>query len=342
MLKEAIKKITLGENLSQEEAAMAMDDIMEGRATPSQIGGFLVGLRIKGETIDEITGCAFTMRNKAKKVILDGYAIDTCGTGGDGGRTFNVSTAVAIVAASCGVRVAKHGNRAVSGKSGSADVLEALGVNIEMSPEEVAETIRRTNLGFIFAPLYHLCMKNVAGPRRELGIRTIFNILGPLTNPAGVKGQVVGVYDRGLVESMAQVLENLGVKRAMVVHGLDGLDEITTTTKTLVSEVRDGRIVHYEIDPADYGIPYARHRDIAGNDASYNARLIVKIFKGEKGPARDIVLLNTAAALYIGNEAENIKEGLEKAAYAIDSGAAYEKLREFIEVSKTHGNMSIP
>lgn len=334
MLSEVLKKITSGEHLSQEEAAMAMDDIMEGRATPSQIGGFLVGLRLKGETISEITGCAVSMRMKAKKVMLDGYAIDTCGTGGDGGRTFNVSTAVAIIAAAAGVKVAKHGNRAVSSKSGSADVLEALGANIEMSPERVAECIRKTNMGFIFAPLYHLSMKNVAGPRRELGIRTIFNILGPLTNPAEVRGQVMGVYDRGLVRSLAQVLGNLGVQRAMVVHGLDGLDEITTTTRTIVSEVRDGRIIDYEIDPAEYGIPYAKLRDISGFDAAYNAKLIMRILKGEKGPARDIVLLNAAAALYVGNATESIREGLEKAAYTIDSGAAYEKLREFIKVSK--------
>nr|WP_207754221.1 anthranilate phosphoribosyltransferase [Caldicoprobacter guelmensis] len=333
-MSEVLKKIVSGEHLTQEEAALSMDYIMDGSATPSQIGAFLVALRMKGETIPEITGCALSMRLKAQKVVLDDYAIDTCGTGGDGGRTFNISTAVAIIAAAAGVKVAKHGNRAVSSKSGSADVLEALGIKIEMSPEMVVECIKRTHIGFLFAPHYHVSMKNVVGPRRELGIRTIFNILGPLTNPAGVKGQVLGVYDGRLVHSLAEVLINLGTQRAMVVHGLDGLDEITTTTRTMVSEVKEGEIIDYEIDPAEYGIPYAKPQDIAGADAEYNAELIKRILKGEKGPARDIVLLNAAAALYVGNDAESIKEGLEKAAYLIDSGAAYEKLKEFIRVSR--------
>lgn len=334
MLGEALKKIVSGEHLTQHEAALAMDDIMHGTATPSQIGAFLVALRMKGETIPEITGCALSMRLKAKKVELDGFAIDTCGTGGDGGRTFNISTAVAIIAAAAGVKVAKHGNRAVSSKSGSADVLEVLGVHIEMSPEMVRECIKKTHIGFLFAPYYHLSMKNVVGPRRELGVRTIFNILGPLANPAEVKGQVMGVYDGRMVHSLAEVLSNLGTKRAMVVHGLDGLDEITVTTRTVVSEVRDGKIIDYELDPAEYGIPYAELRDIAGGDAKYNAELITRILKGERGPARDIVLLNAAAALYIGNAAEDIREGFERAAYLVDSGAAYEKLKEFIRVSR--------
>ncbi|MFO7295571.1 MAG: anthranilate phosphoribosyltransferase [Caldicoprobacter sp.] len=340
MLSEALKKIVSGEHLTQQEAALAMDDIMDGNATPSQIGAFLVALRMKGETIPEITGCAVSMRLKAKRVELDDYAIDTCGTGGDGGRTFNISTAVAIIAAAAGVKVAKHGNRAVSSKSGSADVLEALGVKIEMSPEMVVECIKRTHIGFLFAPHYHVSMKNVVGPRRELGVRTIFNILGPLTNPAGVKGQVLGVYDRRLVHSLAEVLKNLGTQRALVVHGMDGLDEITTTTRTIVSEIKGGEIIDYEIDPAEYGIPYARLQDIAGGDAKHNAELIMRILKGERGPARDIVLLNAAAALYVGNAAESIREGLEKATYLIDSGAAYEKLKEFIRVSREVGHVS--
>lgn len=334
MLLEALKKVVSHEDLTEEEASLAMDDIMNGKATPSQIGGFLVALSMKGETIPEITGCAMSMRSKARKVEIRDYAIDTCGTGGDGGRTFNISTAVAIIAAAAGVKVAKHGNKAVSSKSGSADVLEALGVKIDMSPDKVKSCVDKAGIGFLFAPHYHLSMKNVAGPRRELGTRTIFNILGPLTNPAYVKGQVVGVYDVGLTRKIAEVLRNLGTKKALVVHGLDGLDEITTTTKTMVSEIKEGKIFDYEIDPQDYNIPYARLEDISGSDAQYNADLIIKIFKGERGAARDIVLLNAAAALYVGNAVEDIKEGLEKAAQVVDSGAAYEKLNEFVRVSR--------
>lgn len=334
MLLEALKKVVSHEDLTEEEASLAMDDIMNGNATPSQIGGFLVALSMKGETIPEITGCAMSMRSKAKKVEICDYAIDTCGTGGDGGRTFNISTAVAIIAAAAGVKVAKHGNKAVSSKSGSADVLEALGVKIDMSPDKVESCVAKAGIGFLFAPHYHLSMKNVAGPRRELGTRTIFNILGPLTNPAYVKGQVVGVYDGSLTRKIAEVLRNLGTKKALVVHGMDGLDEITTTTKTMVSEIKEGKIFDYEIDPQDYNIPYARMEDISGADEQYNADLIIRIFKGERGPARDIVLLNAAAALYVGNLVEDIKEGLDKAAQVIDSGAAYEKLNEFVRVSR--------
>lgn len=334
MLHELLKKVILKEDLTQEEAYMAMDTIMDGQATPSQIGGFLVALRMKGESVSEITGCAMSMRSKAKKVELDEYAIDTCGTGGDGGKTFNISTAVAIIAAAGGVRVAKHGNKAVSSKSGSADVLEALGVKIDMSPEQARECIRNIGIGFLFAPHYHLSMKNVAGIRRELGTRTIFNVLGPLTNPAYVKGQVLGVYDGKLTHVIAEVLKNLGTKKAMVVHGMDGLDEITITSNTIVSEIKDGKIVDYLIDPRDFGIPYASMEDISGADARYNADVILRIFKGEKGPARDIVILNSAAALYVGNVVEDMKEGVAKARYIIDSGAAYEKLNDFIKVSK--------
>lgn len=334
MLLEALKKVVSHEDLTEEEASLAMDDIMNGNATPSQIGGFLVALSMKGETIPEITGCAMSMRSKAKKVEIRDYAIDTCGTGGDGGRTFNISTAVAIIAAAAGVKVAKHGNKAVSSKSGSADVLEALGVRIDMSPDKVKRCVDKAGIGFLFAPRYHLSIKNVAGPRRELGTRTIFNILGPLTNPAYVKGQVVGVYDGSLTRKIAEVLRNLGAKKALVVHGMDGLDEITTTTKTMVSEIKEGKIFDYEIDPQDYNIPYARVEDISGSDAKYNADLIIRIFEGERGPARDIVLLNAAAALYVGNLVEDIKEGLEKAAQVVDSGAAYEKLNEFVRVSR--------
>jgi anthranilate phosphoribosyltransferase len=338
MLSEALKKIVSGAHLTEQEAALAMDDIMNGSATPSQIGAFLIALRMKGETIPEITGCAVSMRAKAKRVELDGYAIDTCGTGGDGGKTFNISTAVAIIAAAAGVNVAKHGNKAVSSKSGSADVLEALGIKIDMSPEMVVECIKKTRIGFLFAPYYHVSMKNVVGTRNELGVRTVFNILGPLTNPAGVKGQILGVYDGRLVHSLAEVLRNLGTQRALVVHGMDGLDEITTTTKTMVSEIREGRIIDYEIDPVDYGVPYAKPADISGGDAKHNAELIVRVLQGERGAARDIVLLNAAAALYVGNAAEDLREGLTRAAYIVDSGAAYEKLNEFVRISREVGH----
>ncbi|SHE41552.1 anthranilate phosphoribosyltransferase [Caldanaerobius fijiensis DSM 17918] len=334
MLHELLKKVVMKEDLTQEEAYMAMDAIMNGEATPSQIGGFLIALRMKGEVIPEITGCAMCMRSKAKRVELQEYAIDTCGTGGDGGKTFNISTAVAIIAAAGGVKVAKHGNKAVSSKSGSADVLEALGVKIDMSPEQAKKCIENIGIGFLYAPYYHLSMKNVAGPRKELGTRTIFNVLGPLTNPAYVKGQVLGVYDGGLTHVIAEVLKNLGTEKAMVVHGMDGLDEITITSNTLVSEIKDGEIIDYEIDPRDFGIPYARMEDISGADARYNAELIVRIFKGEKGPARDIVILNSAAALYVGNAVEDMREGIIKAKDIIDSGAAYEKLNDFVKVSR--------
>jgi anthranilate phosphoribosyltransferase len=338
MLCEALKKIVSGEHLTQQEASLTMDDIMNGSATPSQIGAFLIALRMKGETIPEITGCAMSMRLKAKKVEISDYAIDTCGTGGDGGKTFNISTAVAIIAAAAGINVAKHGNKAVSSKSGSADVLEALGAKIQMSPDMFVKCIKKTRIGFLYAPCYHTSMKNVAGLRRELGIRTVFNILGPLTNPSGVKGQILGVYDGRLVRSLAEVLRDLGTQKALVVHGMDGLDEITTTTRTIVSEIKEGKIIDYEIDPQDYDITYAKPDDLSGADAKHNAELIIRIFKGQRGPARDIVLLNAAAALYVGNAVEDLKEGLKKAAYIIDSGAAYEKLNEFIRVSREIGH----
>ncbi|HOA31513.1 MAG TPA: anthranilate phosphoribosyltransferase [Clostridia bacterium] len=332
MLDAMLKKIIMREDLSYSEAVDSMNAIMKGEATTSQVGAFLAALRMKGETVNEITGCAVAMRNSALKVEIEDYAIDTCGTGGDGGRTFNISTASAIIASCAGIKVAKYGNRAISSKSGSADVLNALGIKIQMTPEVFVESVNKANFGFLFAPYYHTSMKNVALVRRELGIRTVFNILGPVTNPAGVKGQVLGVFDKGLVSMLAEVLRNLGTKRAMVVHGLDGLDEVTTTTKTLVSEIKDGEITSYEIDPADFNIPYARLEDIKGGDAEYNAKIITDIFKGKKGFERDIVLLNAACALYVGNKVESINEGLVMAEYLVNSGAAMAKLEELREV----------
>ena len=263
MLKEAIAKLIEGKNLNEDEAISSLDCIMSGKATDAQIGSFITALRIKGETIEEVTGCAKVMREKAYKINpkID-YYIDTCGTGGDGSNTFNISTATAFVAAAGGVPVAKHGNRSVSSKSGSADVLESLGINIDVPPETAKECIEKVGIGFMFAPHFHKSMKYAAGPRKELGVRTIFNILGPLTNPANAKGQVLGVFDEKLTEPVANVLLNLGVEKAMVIHGLDGMDEITTTTRTKVSEVRDGSIINYYIDPEEYGFSLAKKEEL--------------------------------------------------------------------------------
>lgn len=335
MLQEAIKKIIEKKDLSENEAYVAMNEIMKGQGTESQIGAFLVGLRMKGEKIDEITGCAKAMRDNAIPVKLQSkFVIDTCGTGGDGGKTFNISTVVAIVAAAGGVKVAKHGNRAVSSKSGSADVLTELGFNIDLESEKAAKCIDEKGMAFLFAQKYHHAMKNVAPTRKILATRTIFNILGPLTNPGFVKGQVLGVYDKDLTNTLAQVLLNLGCEKALVVCGEDGLDEITTTTFTYVSEIRDGKVVDYVINPEQLGMNLATNEDIKGGSAKENAEVIVNILKGHKGHKRDIVVLNSAAALYVGNVSASIKEGIKLAEELIDSGKAYEKMNELIEYSK--------
>lgn len=335
MLKESIKKITENNDLTEDEAYKVIDEIMKGGAPASQVGAFLLGLRMKGETVEEITGSAKAMRDNALVVELDSdYAIDTCGTGGDGGKTFNISTAVAIIAAAAGVKVAKHGNRAVSSKSGSADVLQELGINIDLEPEKAKKLIDENGMAFLFAQRYHSAMKNVGPIRKELGVRTVFNILGPLTNPAFVKGQVLGVYDKNLTNTVANVLLRMGSERAMVVHGGDGLDEITTTTTTYVSEIKDGKVVDYTIEPQEYGIDKAEAADINGASAKENAEIIKSIFKGELGPKRDIVVLNAAAALYVGKVVENLKDGIVLAKEIIDSDKALEKLEELIEVSR--------
>lgn len=331
MLQEAIKKIVTGENLEEYEAEAAMNEIMSGNSSPSQIGGFLIGLRMKGETAEEITGCARSMRSNAVPLKpASDYVIDTCGTGGDGGKTFNISTAVAIIAASAGVKVAKHGNRAVSSRSGSADVLSELGFNIDISPDAAKMSIDEEGMGFLFAPKYHTAMKNVAPTRKELGTRTIFNILGPLTNPAFAKGQVLGVYEKGLTHTMAEVLYRLGGERAMVVYGEDGLDELSITGPTFVSELKDGTVKDYVVTPEEFRIPKAALKDISGGDAVYNAQIILNILKGEKGPRRDIVLLNTAAALYIGKLVKDMAEGIKLASRLIDSGEAFDKLEQLL------------
>jgi anthranilate phosphoribosyltransferase len=335
MIQNAIEKLINRLNLSEEEMIETMNVIMEGKATDSQIGGFLTALRMKGETIAEITGGAKVMRNKSVSVqINDRYAIDTCGTGGDGADIFNVSTVVAIVAAAAGVTVVKHGNRSVSSKCGSADVLERLGVNIDLQPEEVEKCVEELNLGFMFAPNYHKAMKYAVGARRELGVRTIFNVLGPLTNPAGVKGQVLGVFDAELTEVMAEVLKELGIERAMVVHGLDGLDEITITSKTKVSELKEGQILNYIIDPAEFNLPLAEAIELKGGGPEENTAIVLNILKGEKGAKRNLILLNAGAAIYIGKQAGSLKEGMDRAAEVIDQGLALDKLMEFIRLSQ--------
>jgi len=347
MIKEAINKVVHLQNLTEAEASAAMVEIMSGEATEAQIGSLITALRMKGETADEITGCARIMRRFATPIrvrsivdidredinVDDETIIDTCGTGGDGTSTFNVSTATAFVICSCGLRVAKHGNRSVSSACGSADVLEALGVNLNVTPEKVEECLSKIGIGFLFAPSLHGAMKYAIGPRRQIGIRTIFNILGPLTNPAGATAQVLGVYEEKLVEVIANVLNNLGTRKAWVVHGEDGLDEITISSGTLVAELKDGKVSIFKIDPSEFGIKKAFVSDLRGGNAVDNALIIRKILSGEKGPKRDIVLLNAAAGLYVGDKARDIKEGLNMAQDALDSGRAMEKLELLIKIT---------
>ncbi|MFH1957945.1 MAG: anthranilate phosphoribosyltransferase [bacterium] len=331
MIQEAIVKLCNGMDLSPEEMKTVFREIMDGDATPSQMGSFLTSLRLKGETIEEITAAAEIMREKMVKInVRSGKEtiLDTCGTGGSGTNTFNISTASAFTVAGAGVKVAKHGNRSASSHCGSADVLEELGVDIMMSPDKVAECVKKTGIGFLFARLFHPAMKNVAATRKEMGIRTIFNILGPLSSPAGADAHVLGVYDAPLVEVMANVLNNLKVKRAFVVHGTDNLDELTVTGPTLVAEVKAGKVSAYSIRPGDFGLKVYSLSELAGGDAQKNASLVLCVLKGEKGAKRDIVLLNSAAALVCAEKAEGIKEGIKLAEKSIDSGAALKKLEE--------------
>lgn len=336
MVRKVLEKLLHREDLSLEEMEQIMQLIMQGQLTHSQIAGFLTALRMKGETVEEITAAAKVMRQNVVSLgPFDEFTVDTCGTGGDQSGTFNVSTTVAIVSAASGLKVAKHGNRSVSSQCGAADVLEALGIHIQMSPEEVYECIQSTDIGFLFAPTFHPAMKHVAVPRRELGIRTIFNILGPLTNPAYANGQVLGVFSPNLTEVMAKVLKNLGTERALVVHGSDGVDEITLGGETLVSELRDGEVTSYSIYPSDFGLQTAPIEAIRGGGAQENAQIIQNILQGkEQGPKREVVLLNAGAALYVGKKAESIAEGIKLAKDLIESGKAYEKLEQWIEFSK--------
>lgn len=333
-----IKKLAEGKNLTREEAAQAMDMMLEGSVSEIQTAGYLTALRMKGETVDEIVGSVKAMKEKGGTVELSAKEyIDFVGTGGDGTNTFNISTTSSFVCAAAGVTVAKHGNRASSSKSGASDLLEGLGVNIMLEPEQTSECINTIGIGFMNAQKFHKAMKNVAGVRRELGIRTIFNMLGPLSNPSNAKRQVIGVFDSETVAVFSKVMQAMGVTDAVVVHGLDGMDEITTTAKTLVNEIKDGKITEYEIDPADYGIPYAKPEDLVGGTGAENAEITLAIFRGEKGPKRDIVLLNAGMGMYIGGRASSLKEGVRIAAETIDSGAAMEKLREMIELTNKLG-----
>lgn len=350
MIREAINKVVDRVDLEEEEMVQVMEEIMSGEATPAQIGAFITALRMKGETVDEITGAVKVMRKKATKIPVEGVdvdldrddinidretIIDTCGTGGDGTMTFNVSTATAFVVAGGGVKVAKHGNRSVSSLCGSADVLQELGVNVEASPEVVARCIKKIGIGFLFAPMLHGAMKYAIGPRREIGIRTIFNVLGPLTNPASAKHQLLGVYKESLCEPLAEVLLRLGTKRAMVVHGMDGIDEITVTKDTKIAEVKDGRVKIYEINPVHFGLKIYDFKDLKGGSALDNARIIRDILSGkEKGAKRAIVLLNAAAAFYIADVVKTIREGVELSEKIIDNGKAMKKLEMLIELSK--------
>jgi len=336
----AIGKLVERKDLTEDEAESAMKCIMSGEATPAQIGSFLTALRLKGETVEEITSFARVMREFAARINprVDGILVDTCGTGGDKIKTFNISTAVALVAAGAGIPIAKHGNRSVTSKAGSADVLEALGVKIDLAPSEVERCIEEIGFGFMFAPVFHGAMKYATPVRREIGIRTVFNILGPLTNPANAQAQILGVYDRDLTEVLANVLVGLGVKHAMVVHGLDGLDEISNLGRTQISEVKDGEVRTYTVEPEDFGFDSAKPEDIKGYDREGNAVLMIKLLKGDDGPRRNVVLMNSAAAMIVGGKASDFREGVEVAGEVIDSGKAYEKLRALIKA--TGGDMS--
>ncbi|OGO02463.1 MAG: anthranilate phosphoribosyltransferase [Chloroflexi bacterium RBG_13_52_14] len=336
MIKEALSKIVSGNDLSIAEAKEVMGEIMRGEATAAQIGAFLTALRMKGETVDEIAGCAQAMRESAIAVKPKrNQLVDTCGTGGDSSGTFNISTTVAFVVAGAGLAVAKHGNRSVSSRCGSADLLQALGVNLELTAAQVARCIDEVGIGFLFAPMLHPAMKYALGPRKEIGLRTIFNILGPLSNPAGAKRQLLGVYDGNLTELMAEVLRTLGAEHAFVVHGADWLDELSTTGINKVSQLRNGKIKTFQLDPQELGLPKAKLSDLAGGNAETNVGITKSLLQGEKGPKRDIVLLNAAAVLIIGDKARDFQEGLKLAAEAIDNGKALSKLKQLVEFSKS-------
>jgi anthranilate phosphoribosyltransferase len=326
-IKQAVEKVIRGDSLNFDESRGAAVEIMEGRATDAQIAALLVSLRMKGETPHEISGFALAMREKATRVACaEEDLVDTCGTGGDKSGTFNVSTLSAFVAAGAGCPVAKHGNRSVSSRCGSADLFSELGVEVNLSPERIARCVDEAGIGFLFAPNLHPAMKHAIGPRREIGIRTVFNIIGPLTNPAGAKRQVLGVYDGELTDVLTRVLSGLGARHILAVHGEDGLDEITLTGETRVSELKDGTISRYRIRPEDFGFKRTTLKALQGGDAKTNAQIALRVLGGETGPARDMVLLNSGAVIYAGGKAGNIADGIQMARESIDSGKAMEKL----------------
>ena len=333
MIKEAINMLVSNISLSDGEMAECMREIMEGKTTDAQIGSFLTALRIKGETVEEITGAVRIMREKATTIDAPAGVLDTCGTGGDMSHTFNISTTTALVVVASGVPVAKHGNRSVSSQSGSADVLEALGIKIDLSPEKVQRCLSETGFGFLFAPLFHPAMKYAIGPRREMGIRTIFNILGPLTNPAGAKRQILGVFADKLTETLALVLGNLGAVDAVVVHGEDGLDEVSISGRTKVSRFREGNVSTFTIEPEDFGIWKNDIEQIRGGNKEENAAITLSVLKGEKGPRRDIVLMNSALALIAAGKTEDFKTAFQEAADTIDSERAFRKFEEIKKFS---------
>jgi len=331
--KRILGRVAAGERLDQPTAAQAFDIMMSGNATPSQMGGFLMALRVRGETVDEIAGGASTMRAKALHVEAPAGAIDTCGTGGDAAGTWNISTGASFVIAACGVPVAKHGNRALSSKSGAADVLAALGVNIDCDMALVTRALHEANIGFLMAPRHHGAMRQVGPTRVELGTRAIFNLLGPLSNPAGAKRQLLGVFAKQWIVPMAETLQRLGSEHVWVVHGSDGLDEITTTGPTHVAELKDGRIATFDVTPEDAGLPRARPEDLKGADAATNAVAVNALLDGHPGPYRDIVLLNAAAALIVAGKAANLKDGARLGAAAIDSGRARKTLERLVAIT---------
>ena len=334
MIQEVIQQLLAARHLDRDTARAVMDQIMSGKATDAQIGGFLIALRCKGETVEEIAGFAEVMREKATSIAGGtGTLVDTCGTGGDGSGTFNISTTVAFVAAGAGLTVAKHGNRAMSSQCGSADVLQALGVNVEATPAQVSRCLDEAGIGFLFAPMLHGAMKHAIGPRRELATRTVFNVLGPLTNPAGARCQLLGVYEAALTEKLAGVLAALGSERAFVVHGHDGLDEITSTGPSTVTELKEGRLDTYEVTPADFGFTVAAPASLAGGTAADNAQVLTAVLDGDQGPPRDIVLMNAAAAVVAGGVADDLQAGAAVAAEAIDSGRARAALATLKSVS---------
>ena len=331
MIRDALAKLADRTDLSAQEAETVMAEIMDGATTPAQIAAYLMGLRQKGETVDEIVGSVKAMRSRAIRISVGAkIVVDTCGTGGDGAHTFNISTTAALVAAGAGITVAKHGNRSISSQSGSADLLTALGVKIDLEPGRVADCIDEVGIGFLFAPLYHEAMKHCAGPRRDMGIRTLLNVLGPLANPAGATHQVLGVYDAKLTEILGRVLLELGIQHSLVIHGMDGLDEITLSDRTKISEGKGGVVSSYFIAPEEFDLRRVQRKELIGGSPKDNARITQDILRGKKGPKRDIVCLNAAAALVVGQKAKTLKDGVRLAQQTIDSGAASEKLDQLV------------